>query len=86
MSSSWGPIRGSPDEAALISALAPVLGSMIAPIAFPDALTPCAVLETLSATMKYSAPSRFVSLWVETLNVRVSPAVPVKAMAAVLAV
>ena len=60
--------------------------SRMVPVAVPEAVTGCVVPETVRPTVKVSSASTFRSSVVDTVNDCVSPAVPLKARAAVLAV
>ena len=75
------------DAAALAVAVTRVLSSSrMAAMAWLVTVTSCAVPDTVKAMVKFSTVSGVSSSTVATVNVCASPAVPLKAMAAVLAV
>ena len=74
-------------EAETAGVLSDAVSSLvIVPVAVSLAVTGCVVPETVRATVKVSSASTSSSSVVATLNACVSPAVPLKAMAGVLAV
>ena len=80
-------VRSSPSSAETFSMVTAGSSSLvIVPVAVSVASTVAVVFETARLTVKVSSGSSAVSSVVETVNVCISPAVPVKVRAAVFSV